>query len=43
MDQVRWRLMTEWLRLLAYALRSRLKSRARLEAEKLVVPAENSI
>src|SRR5271166_6883492 len=29
--------MVEWLRLLAYALHSRFKSRARLEAENLVL------
>ena len=29
--------MVEWLRQLAYALRSRFKSRARLEAENLVL------
>ena len=35
--------MAEWLKLLAYALRSRFKSRARLEAENLVLRQQINI
>jgi hypothetical protein len=35
--------MAEWLKLLAYALRSRFKSRARLEAENLVLRQQLNI
>jgi len=36
-------MMVEWLKLLVYALRSRFKSRARLEAENLVLRQQINI
>jgi len=42
-NRVRWRGMAGWLKLLAYALRSRFKSRARLEAENLVLGQQINI
>ena len=35
--------MAEWLKLLGYALRSRFKSRARIEAENLVLRQQVNI